>query len=368
MLEKKEKERYNRHLLLDKVGMEGQLKLKAAKVLVIGAGGLGCPILQYLTAAGVGNIGVIDFDTVDISNLQRQILFTENDLGKNKAEVAVKRLSQLNGMVSFDVFTDRLTTNNAIELFEMYDIVIDGTDNFSTRYLVNDASVLTNTPLVYGSIYLFEGQVSVFNYKGGPSYRCLFPTPPKHGSVKNCNEIGVIGVLPGVIGTQQANEAIKIILEIGEPLNGKLMLYDALKASYITISVEKSEEQIDKVLANKAKFESFDYDLFCGVEKDVSYSSDEISLEELDTYKNNAKVQLIDLREEWEEPVFEAENKIRITMSDLIEKIKDIKKEGKVILLCQTGARSFQVKTLLEKQFGFSNLIVLKEGLEKYGE
>jgi molybdopterin/thiamine biosynthesis adenylyltransferase len=249
MLNQEENKRYNRHVILDQVGLEGQLKLKAAKVLVIGAGGLGCPVLQYLTAAGVGTIGIIDFDTIDLSNLQRQILFTKNDLGKNKAEVAAQRLKQLNDQVKFKAYPERLTTKNALELFSAYDLIIDGTDNFSTRYLVNDAAVLTNKPLVYGSIYKFEGQVAVFNYENGATYRCLFPVPPKAGTVKNCSEIGVIGVLPGIIGTQQANEAIKIIVGIGKPLSGQLLIYDALKASYLTVGIQRSEEEVQKTLA-----------------------------------------------------------------------------------------------------------------------
>ena len=239
-----EKNRYSRHILLDKIGLEGQEKLKGAKVLVIGAGGLGCPVLQYLTAAGVGTIGIIDFDIVDETNLQRQILFTVNDVGVNKAEAAENRLRQLNPYVRFNIYPERLTTKNALNLFSEYDIIVDGTDNFSTRYLVNDACVITGKPLVYGAIYKFEGQVAVFNFNGGPSYRCLFPEPPKSGSVPNCSEVGVIGVLPGLIGTQQANEVIKLILEIGEPLSGKLLTYNSLDNSFFTLKVNRSEEQI----------------------------------------------------------------------------------------------------------------------------
>jgi len=215
-----EKNRYSRHILLDKVGLAGQEKLKSAKVLVIGAGGLGCPILQYLTAAGVGTIGIIDFDVVDETNLQRQILFNVDDVGKSKAQCAQVHLSKQNPFVNFQVYNERINTQNALELFNQYDIIVDGTDNFSTRYLVNDSCVIANKPLVYGAIFKFEGQVAVFNYNNGPTYRCLFPEPPKAGSVPNCSDVGVMGVLPGLIGTQQANETIKIILQIGEVLSG----------------------------------------------------------------------------------------------------------------------------------------------------
>ena len=211
---------YSRHLILNEIGEIGQKKLKASKVLVIGAGGLGCPILQYLTAAGVGTIGIVDFDTVDKTNLQRQILYTHKDIGAFKAEVAANRLAELNPFVNFKIYVEKLTNKNASNLFSSYDIVVDGSDNFPTRYLINDAAVLANKPVVFGSIYKFEGQVTVFNYQNGPTYRCLFPNPPQPSTVPNCSEIGVLGVLPGIIGSIQANEVIKIICEIGQVLSG----------------------------------------------------------------------------------------------------------------------------------------------------
>lgn len=365
MLDKDENRRYNRHVILDQVGIEGQLKLKAAKVLVIGAGGLCCPVLQYLAAAGVGTIGIIDFDTVDISNLQRQILFTRQDLGKNKAITAAERLKQLNEHVNFQVYPERLTTENALDLFATYDLIIDGTDNFSTRYLVNDAAVLTNKPLVYGSIYKFQGQVSVFNYKYGPTYRCLFPVPPKAGTIKNCSEIGVIGVLPGIIGTQQANEAIKIILGIGTPLSGQLLIYDALKASYINVGIQRSEAEVQKILALKANFISHDYDAFCGVELETRLH--EISGADLKGFLNKAEVRIIDLREEWEEPQLEGSNVERIVMSHLQEKMDRFKTDKIVVLVCQTGARSKNVGRLLKQTHQIENIKELKGGMEQYG-
>ena len=203
--------RYDRHIMLKEVGHEGQLELSNAKVLIVGAGGLGCPILQYLTAAGVGTIGIIDFDVVEISNLQRQILFKTSDIGINKALAAKKQLQDLNPTITIEAYPERLTFKNALQLCPAYDVVVDGTDNFVTRYLINDAVVKTGKPLVYGAIFKFEGQLSVFNYQNGPSYRCLFPKPPKKGIIPNCNEVGVLGVLTGIIGTMKANEVKKII-------------------------------------------------------------------------------------------------------------------------------------------------------------
>ena len=230
--------RYSRHIVIPEFNIEGQKKLKAAKVLVVGSGGLGSPLLLYLTAAGVGNIGIIDHDVVDDSNLQRQVLFTVNDIGQSKAETAKTRLQQLNPHVNFTVYNEALTSKNALRIIENYDIVADGTDNFPTRYLVNDACVLSNKINVYASIFRFEGQVSVFNFlkedeERGPNYRDLFPTPPPPGMVPSCAEGGVLGVLPGIIGSMQASEVIKIITGIGEPLVGRLFLYDA--ASFLSL-------------------------------------------------------------------------------------------------------------------------------------
>lgn len=359
----KEKYRYSRHLLLDKVGEVGQEKLKSAKVLVIGAGGLGCPVLQYLTAAGVGTIGVIDFDVVDETNLQRQILFTINDIGKNKAITAKERLAQLNPYVKFEVYPEKLTPKNALEIFKHYDIVVDGTDNFSTRYLVNDACVITNKPLVYGAIYKFEGQVSVFNYKNGPTYRCLFPEPPKAGSVPNCSDVGVIGVLPGLIGTQQANEVLKIILEIGLQLSGKLLIYDALQSSSISIKINRSEEQVEKVLASATNFENNNYDLFCGIKP--IHVKDEISSTELKELMQHEIVQLLDVREEWEQPKIEGYEVINISLQKIPFSLEQIDKTKKTVVICQHGVRSLKAIEFL-KNNGFNNLINLKGGMATY--
>lgn len=356
-----EKNRYSRHILLEKVGLEGQEKLKSAKILVIGAGGLGCPVLQYLTAAGVGTIGIIDFDRVDATNLQRQILYTVADIGQNKAVTAKNRLTQLNPHVNFDVYPEKLTTKNALELFSKYDLIVDGTDNFSTRYLVNDACVLTNKPLVYGAIYKFEGQVCVFNYEGGPTYRCLFPEPPKAGSVPSCSDVGVIGVLPGLIGVQQANEVIKMILGIGESLSGKLLTYDSLNNSFLTLNVNRSEEEVQKVSGNSDNFESIDYDLFCGIEKDIKMS--EISVEELKDWLSKSKdIQIIDVREEWEQPQIEELNAINLPLNTIPSNLDKINKDKQTVVFCQHGIRSLNCIEYLEQQ-GFNNLINLEGGI-----
>lgn len=363
MLTDQEKYRYSRHLLLDKVGELGQEKLSSAKVLVVGAGGLGCPVLQYLTAAGVGTIGIIDFDKVDETNLQRQILFTINDIGNNKAIAAKERLEQLNPLVKFDVYADKLIPKNALQIFKNYDVVVDGTDNFSTRYLVNDACVITGKPLVYGAIYKFEGQVSVFNYKNGPSYRCLFPEPPKAGSVPSCSDVGVIGVLPGVIGTQQANEALKIILDIGTPLSGKLLMYDALQSSFTTLKVSRSEEQITEVLNSKNDFENNDYELFCGI-KPVEIKG-EITSSELKKMLENEALQLLDVREEWEQPKIENYKVLNIPLNRIPLSLEQIDKAKKTVVICQHGVRSLKAIEFL-KANGFNNLINLKGGMAAY--
>ncbi|HEY4798397.1 MAG TPA: HesA/MoeB/ThiF family protein, partial [Bacteroidia bacterium] len=247
MLSKEEIARYSRHLLLPEIGMEGQEKLKKARVLVIGAGGLGCPVLLYLVAAGVGEIGIVDFDTVDETNLQRQILFDVKDVGTSKAETAKIKLQKQNPFIHIKTFAVKLSVSNAGEIFSGYDIVIDGTDNFSTRYMVNDACVLLGKTLVSGSLFKFQGQLSVFNFTGkkgiqGPTYRCLYPSPPSPEDAPSCSEIGVMGVLPGIVGTLMANETIKIIACAGEILSGKLLLIDALKMSFQTLEVARNAE------------------------------------------------------------------------------------------------------------------------------
>lgn len=348
-LSQEEQKQYNRHLILDKIGEEGQLKLKQAKVLVIGAGGLGCPVLQYLTAAGVGTIGIIDDDVVDQSNLQRQILYTIDDIGKPKSETAANRLSKLNPFVQLHVYKEKLTNQNAISLFQQYDVVVDGSDNFATRYLTNDAAVLTQKPLVYGAIFKFEGQVSVFNYQGSATYRCLYPTPPKPEESPNCSEIGVIGVLPGVIGSLQANEAIKIICGIGEVLANKLLMYDTLSMRQMILKFEKTDKAEVTELNN-------DYEFFCGIKT----ATNEIILEELQSKLSNYN--LLDVREDWERQQHHIGGQ-HIPLGELAQRYDEINTEKPVVVYCKSGVRSQRAIDFLEQQFDTVTFINLKGGV-----
>lgn len=347
MLTSEEKKQYNRHLILNEIGAEGQLKLKKAKVLVIGAGGLGCPVLQYLTAAGVGTIGIIDDDVVDQSNLQRQILYTVDDIGASKAETAAKRLSRLNPFVHFKVYQEKLTKENAILVFSNYDIIVDGSDNFSTRYLANDAAVITNKPLVYGAIFKFEGQVSVFNYKGSGTYRCLYPTPPKPNEAPNCSEIGVLGVLPGIIGSLQANETIKIICGIGVVLANKLLVYDSLKMNQMVLRYEKDSK------TNVTALET-DYDFFCEI-----LFNEEISLEELQ--KNKEKYNLLDVREIEEREAYHIGGQ-HIPLGELLQRLDEVPHNKDLVVYCQSGVRSAKAIELLSNHHFKAKTFNLKGG------
>lgn len=268
MLSKTELIRYQRQLQLKEFGSSGQQKLKQSKVLVIGAGGLGCAILQYLAAAGVGHIGIVDFDRVNASNLHRQVLYTTEDIGKLKVDCAIRQLSKQNEFIELLGFSLELSNKNAIDIFSAYDIIIDGTDNYTTRYMINDACILLNKPLIYGAIYRFEGQVSVFNYTSkanekGPTYRCLFPEPPSTDTSLNCSVSGVLGVLPGIIGIMQANETIKIITGIGDVLSGRLMVINTLSMQTDIISFDRNKEAIAAAPASQEQFKNYDYELFC---------------------------------------------------------------------------------------------------------
>jgi len=347
--------RYSRHLLLPEIGHEGQEKLKKARVLVIGAGGLGSPCLQYLAAAGVGTIGIIDDDVVDASNLQRQVLFRIEDIGKSKAESAKRSLLNLNPLIECESYNYRLDTSNTIELFRQYDIVVDGSDNFTTRYMVNDASVITGTPLVYGSIYKFEGQVSVFNYENGPSYRCLFPQAPEPGEVPGCGEVGVLGVLPGIIGNLQANEVLKIILGIGEVLREKLLIYNLLFNNQLVIDLTKVQDEIDAIVEiGEDGFEDVDYQHFCGIDQVPSISV-------MDFLENRDDYIAIDIREKSELPRLEQYDVQECPQSLWVNNVLT---KDKTVLICQSGVRSRAlVKQLME--VGFDNLINLQGGVNE---
>jgi len=349
MLSEKETERFSRHLVLPEIGESGQLNLKKAKVLVIGAGGLGCPVLQYLVAAGVGIIGIADNDTVDVSNLQRQVLFSEKDLGISKAETAAKKLSEQNSLTEITAHKCYLDPSNALDIIARYDIVVDGSDNFPTRYLVSDACVILKKPLVFGSIFKFEGQVSVFNFNGGPTYRCLYPESPLPGSMPSCSEVGVLGVLPGITGCLMANEALKMIIGIGDVLSGRLLAFDALKMTFDTFSFEKNNSNtVITALGN--------YENYC--EENVS----EITAVELKKkMTRKEEFQLIDVREQEE---YDRGNlgAVLIPLSQLTNNTSKIRKDVPVIVYCQAGSRSRKAVQLLRER-GFVNLQSLKNGL-----
>ena len=346
-------ERYSRHIILSEIGQQGQDKINQAKVLVVGAGGLGCPILQYLTAAGIGILGIIDFDIVSESNLQRQVLFGTSSLGKNKALAAKNRLEDLNNTIIINAYPERLTHQNAIALFSEYDIIVDGTDNFETRYLINDASIITKKPLVFGGIYKFEGQLSVFNYNNGPSYRCLFPNPPEAGSVPNCSEIGVLGVLPGIIGSMQANEVLKIILGLGNTLSGKLFCYNTLTLETSSIKISKSENEIKKVVENSDTFQQQHQPL-----KICDPMSIFVSISEVYQQEN---IQFIDVRETHELPIVDELSSISIPLSVLENQLDKLDPDKKKVLFCQAGVRSRNAVLFLQQQ-KIENCFSLIEG------
>lgn len=361
--------RYRRHLVLKDFGAEKQLRLKQSKVLVVGAGGLGSPALYYLAGAGIGTLGIIDFDTVDISNLQRQILFTSDDQGKNKAEAASFRLSQLNPLVSIIAYPTKITAGNGIDLIRPYDLVLDGTDNFATRYLLNDACVLLDKPLIYGSILRYEGQIAVFNLRRrdgtfSTNYRDLFPAPPDPESIPDCEAAGVLGVLPGIIGSMQANEAIKIITGAGEPLRDKLVLFDSSTTEQTTVKIrdQNSRSSIRSLI---------DYDEFCGINREKNKSLDpiqnkvmkEVTVQELQKLiDSKADFQLIDVREPHEFDICNLEGEL-IPQGEIPYNVDKISKTKQVVIHCRSGARSGNMVQWLEKNHGFTNLYNLKGGI-----
>lgn len=362
---KEELIRYSRHILLPEFGKEGQLKLKNASVLVIGAGGLGSPVLLYLTAAGVGNIGIADFDEVDLSNLQRQILFSEDDIGVSKANAALLKLKALNPHISFNIHEEKITSKNALEVIKDYDIIADGSDNFPTRYLINDSCVILDKPYVYASIYRHEGQVSVFNFvdiegERGPNYRDLFPVPPPLNMVSSCAEGGVIGVLAGIIGSMQASEVIKIITGIGTTLSGRLFIIDTLSFETQTIKLGsgRSHTEIKELI---------DYDEFCNMNNNNSpYEVNEITVQELDEMiKKGADFELIDVRTEFEHHIANIGGKI-MPLEEIVNYIDDISRDKQVVLYCKVGIRSMEAILHLQGVYEFSNLYNLKGGINAW--
>ncbi|HEU4473093.1 MAG TPA: molybdopterin-synthase adenylyltransferase MoeB [Flavisolibacter sp.] len=366
---KEELARYNRHIIIPDFGLEAQKKLKAARVLVIGSGGLGSPVLLYLAAAGVGHIGIVDFDVVDDSNLQRQVLFGVDAIGQPKVDAARRRLESLNPHIELTVYNTQLNSQNALELLGQYDVIADGTDNFPTRYLVNDASVLLGKPNVYASIFQFEGQVSVFNYRNqqgelGPNYRDLYPTPPPPGLVPSCAEGGVLGVLPGIIGSLQALEVIKVITGVGEVLSGRFFVFDALQFTSRTFNIKRNP-------ANPLNGENptitalIDYEQFCGV-KAVEKPVKEISARELhDLQVRGESFQLIDVREPTEYGIVNLGAEL-IPLATVSDNAGRIDRSRKVVIHCKMGGRSAKAIRELEEKFGFDNLYNLKGGILGY--
>src|SRR5579872_6704454 len=368
-LSKDEILRYSRHLIMPEVGMEGQLKLKRAKVLMIGAGGLGAPIGMYLAAAGVGRIGVVDFDVVDFTNLQRQVIHGTSDVGRKKLDSAADTMHEINPYVQIDKHETALSSENALDLFKDYDIIVDGTDNFPTRYLVNDACVLTGKPNVYGSIFRFEGQATVFAYQGGPCYRCLYPEPPPPGLVPSCAEGGVLGILPGTIGLIQATEAVKLILGKGEPLIGRLLLIDALGMKFRELKLRKNPD-CPVCGTHPTVTKLIDYNEFCGIrgeEKPVSNGVPEIQVEELKR-RLDAKDDLfvLDVREPHEYQICNLGGYL-IPLNDLPKRVNELDSSREIVVHCKMGGRSAKAVAFLQ-QSGFNKVHNLAGGITAWSD
>lgn len=362
--------RYNRHMIMPEVGEEGQKRLKAARVLVIGTGGLGSPLGLYLAAAGVGTLGLVDFDVVDDSNLHRQVVFGVDDVGMPKVEAAKKRLHQINPFITINAYNAPLTSENAMQIVKDYDIVVDGTDNFPTRYLVNDACVLLNKPNVYGSIFRFDGQVSVFWAEKGPCYRCLYPEPPPPGLVPSCAEGGVLGVLPGIIGCLQANEAIKLIIGQGNPMIGRLALFDALEMKVRELKLRKNPD-CPICGDHPTIHELIDYHEFCGVphpneKKEEPLAGDEITVTELrDKLSLSPDTVLIDVREPVEYQIARIGGSKLIPLGEIPVRYAEVPRDGEVIVHCKMGGRSRQAVDFLKTK-GYTNVKNLAGGIDAW--
>ncbi|MHB8214756.1 MAG: molybdopterin-synthase adenylyltransferase MoeB [Candidatus Sulfotelmatobacter sp.] len=368
-LSKDEILRYSRHLIMPEVGMEGQQKLKAARVLCIGAGGLGSPLALYLGAAGVGTLGLVDFDVVDYTNLQRQIIHSTADVGRKKLDSAADKLTAINPFLNVQKFDMRLSSENALELFRDFDIIADGTDNFPTRYLVNDACVLTGKPNVYGSIFRFEGQASVFATKDGPCYRCLYPEPPPPGLVPSCAEGGVLGILPGLVGVMQATEVIKLILGAGEPLIGRLLLIDALGMKFRELKLRKNPD-CPVCGTHPTVTKLIDYNQFCGIrgeEKPVETGVAEIQVEELKR-RLDAKEDLfvLDVREPHEYQICNIGGHL-IPLNDLPKRVNELDSSREIVVHCKMGGRSAKAVEFL-RQAGFKKVHNLTGGINAWAE
>jgi adenylyltransferase/sulfurtransferase len=362
--------RYSRHLIIPEVGLEGQRRLKASRVLLVGAGGLGSPLGLYLAAAGVGHLGLVDFDLVDLTNLHRQVIHGTKDLGRPKLDSARDRIADVNPHVHVETYDVRLTSQNALEILRGYDVVVDGTDNFPTRYLVNDACVLSGIPNVYGSIFRFEGQVSVFATERGPCYRCLFREPPPPGLVPSCAEGGVLGVLPGLVGMLQATEAIKLLLGIGQPLVGRLLLVDALRAQFRTLKLQRDPEC--PACGTHELKELIDYEEFCGLRKAAAEARanavPEITPSELATrIARGDAIDLIDVREPHEWEIARIPGARLIPLGTLAEALPSLDRTSEIVVHCKGGSRSAKaVRQLLDA--GFVNVTNLAGGITRWSD
>ena len=365
-----EVKRYSRHLIMPEVGVEGQEKLKKGSVLCIGAGGLGSPAALYLAAAGVGTIGIVDFDVVDFSNLQRQVIHGTSDVGRSKLASAKDRLLELNPHLTIETYETALSSKNALELFKPYDVILDGTDNFPTRYLTNDACVLLGKPNAYGSIFRFEGQASVFATKDGPCYRCLYPEPPPPGLVPSCAEGGVLGVLPGVVGTIQATEAIKLIMGIGEPLIGRFLIYDALRMKFRELKLKKDPD-CPVCGTHPTVTALIDYEQFCGVAPaatEVAVSASNTSQTETDVKELKRKIDakedffLLDVREPNEFQIGRIPGSTLIPLGEVPQRVAEIPRDKEIVVHCKMGGRSARAADFLRQQ-GYTNVKNLKGGI-----
>lgn len=370
-LSNEEIRRYSRHLIMPEVALAGQKKLKTASVLLVGAGGLGSPLALYLAAAGIGRIGLVDYDVVDATNLQRQVIHGTKAIGRSKLESAKERMLDLNPFIQVDTYETVLTSENALDILRDYDVIVDGTDNFPTRYLVNDACVLLGKPNVYGSIFRFEGQVSVFYAKEGPCYRCLFPTPPPPGLVPSCAEGGVLGILPGTIGTLQATETIKLILGIGEPLIGRLLLYDALQMRFEEVKLRKNPK-CPVCGENPTVTQLIDYEAFCGMpahdrEDGSGLASEwEITPRELkERLERGERIVIVDVREPHEWDIAHIEGARLIPLGELAARVHELDSADQIVLHCKTGARSARALEFL-RGIGFRKLKNLKGGINAW--
>jgi adenylyltransferase/sulfurtransferase len=368
-LSQEEIKRYSRHLIMPEVGMDGQRRLKAGSVLCIGAGGLGSPAAMYLAAAGIGRLGIVDFDVVDFSNLQRQLLHGTPDVGRSKLASAKDRLNALNPHVQIDTYEEALSSQNALKLFEPYDVILDGTDNFPTRYLVNDACVLSGKPNAYGSIFRFEGQASVFGVKGGPCYRCLYPEPPPPGLVPSCAEGGVLGVLPGIIGVIQATESIKLILGIGEPLIGRFLIYDALKMKFRELKLRKDPE-CPVCGTNPTVTKLIDYEQFCGIRPEPQVQSAGATMNEWEMTPVDLKQRLdagdklfiLDVREPNEYQINRIPGSTLIPLGELPRRYQELPRDREIVAQCKMGGRSAKAMEFL-RSVGFTQVKNLRGGI-----